>query len=178
MKNAAHKKLQQLGLGAAALAVLTGVSGCAYISPQATTDSFAPADGIQMDLGDLQLRNVLVVAKDADSEGRVLGTVINNDDSDQTLTMDADGSTVKIDVPANKEVVLEKSEPVLLQRAGAKPGLMVNTTFRAEDKDQTVSVPVLDYTFPYYASFMPGGVPSTPANPSNTPNAEKAECGH
>ena len=51
MKNAAHKKLQHLGMGAAALAVLTGVSGCAYISPQATMDSYAPTDGIQMDLG-------------------------------------------------------------------------------------------------------------------------------
>lgn len=178
MKNAAHKKLQHLGLGAAALAVLTSVSGCAYISPQATTDSFAPADGIQMDLGDLKLRNVLVVAKDANSEGRVLGTVINNDDAAQTLTMDASGSTVKIDVPANKEVVLEKSEPVMLERAGANPGLMVDTTFRAGNDDETVSVPVLDYTYPRYASFMPGGVPSTPANPSNTPNAEKAEGGH
>ena len=179
MKNAAHKKLQQLGLGAAALAVLTGVSGCAYISPQATTDTFAPADGVQLDLGDVQLRNVLVVAEDADSEGRVLGTVINNGDKAQTLTLDADGSKATIDVPANNEVVLEKSKPVLLDHAGAKPGLMVDTTFTADGKDGTVSVPVLDHTYPRYASFVPGGAPTTPANPSNTRAPEShGEGGH
>ena len=182
MKKAAHKKLQQLGLGAAALAVLTGVSGCAYISPQATKDSFAPADGVQMDLGDVKLRNVLVVAEDAASEGRVLGTVINNGDKAQTVTLDADGAKATVEVPANQEVVLEKSKPVLLDRAGAEPGLMVDTTFTADGNDSTVSVPVLDHTYPRYASFVPGGAPTTPANPSNTKapegHAEHAEGGH
>ena len=124
MKNAAHKKLQHLGMGAAALAVLTGVSGCAYISPQATMDSYAPTDGIQMDLGDVQLRNILVVAEDENSEGRVLGTLINTGDQTETVTMDANGARASVEVPANQEVVLEKSRPVLLDRAGANPGLM------------------------------------------------------
>ncbi|MBK4121359.1 hypothetical protein JHD97_10170 [Kocuria rhizophila] len=179
VKNAAHKKLQHLGMGAAAFAVLTSVSGCVYISPQATTVSFAPADGVQMDLGDLQLRNVLVVAENADSEGRVLGTVINNGDSTQTVTLDAKGSSAKVEVPANKEVVLEKSKPVLLEKAGANPGLMVDTTFSGDGQNQTVSVPVLDHTYPRYASFVPGGAPTTPANPSNTKAPEgKHEGGH
>ncbi|RKQ33621.1 hypothetical protein [Kocuria tytonis] len=183
MKNAAHKKLQHLGAGVAALAVLTSVSGCSYISPQATMDSFAPADGVQMNLGDIQLRNVLVVAEGADSEGRVLGTVINNGDSARTVTLDAKGSSAKIEVPANKEVVLEKSKPVMLDRAGADPGLMVDTKFATGDQDDTVSVPVLDHTYSRYASFVPGGAPTTPANPSNTAAPEKhgegqAEGGH
>ena len=179
MKNAAHKKLQQLVLGAAALAVLTGVSGCAYISPQATADTYAPADGVQMDLGDVQLRNVLVVAEDADSQGRVLGTVINNGDTAQTVTMDADGATATIEVPANQEVVLEKSKPVMLDKAGADPGLMVDTSFTADGQDSNASVPVLDHTYPRYASFVPGGAPTTPANPSNTKAPEgHSEGGH
>ena len=91
MKNAAHKKLQHLGMGAAALAVLTGVSGCAYISPQATMDSYAPTDGIQMDLGDVQLRNILVVAEDENSEGRVLGTLINTGDQTDPGNCGSDG---------------------------------------------------------------------------------------
>ncbi|MDO4919258.1 hypothetical protein [Kocuria sp.] len=175
MKNAAHKKLQHLGTGVAALAVLTTVSGCAYISPQATLDSFAPADGVQMDLGDMQLRNILVVGESADSEGRVLGTVINNGNDEQSLTLDAGGATATIQVPANGEVILEKSKPVILDRAGANPGLMVTTKFTGDGKDNTVSVPVLDHTYARYASFVPGGAPTTPANPSNTPKAEEHE---
>ena len=179
MKNAAHKKLQHLGMGAAALAVLTGVSGCAYVSPQATMDSYAPGDGIQMDLGDVQLRNILVVAEDENSEGRVLGTLINTGDQPETVTMDANGARASVEVPANQEVVLEKSRPVLLDRAGANPGLMVDTTFTADNEDQTIQVPVLDHTYPRYASFVPGGAPSTPANPSNTPAPEgEAHGGH
>lgn len=178
MKNAARKKLQHFGLGAAAAAALLTATGCGYVSPQATADEYAPSDGIQTDLGDVKVRNFMILAEDADSEGRVIGTVLNDSDEPATLSIDADGVTADIEVPANDVVVLEKSEPVTLDRAGAEPGLMVETEFEAEGQTATIPVPVLDHTYPRYASLMPGGAPSTPSNPSNTPKAESEEGGH
>ena len=178
MKNAARKKLQHFGLGAAAAAALLTATGCGYVSPQATADEYAPSDGIQTDLGDVKVRNLMILAEDADSEGRLIGTVLNDGDQDATLTLNADGSTAEIEVPANDQVVLEDEDPVTLDQAGAMPGLMVETEFEADGQTVTQSVPVLDHTYPRYATLMPGGAPSTPANPSNTPKAESDEGGH
>ena len=68
---------------------------------------------------------------------------------------------------------------MLLDKAGADPGLMVDTSFTADGQDSNASVPVLDHTYPRYASFVPGGAPTTPANPSNTKAPEgHSEGGH
>ncbi|MCT1803442.1 hypothetical protein CKW39_09230 [Kocuria sp. WRN011] len=178
MKNAARKKLQHFGLGAAAAAALLTATGCGYVSPQATADEYAPSDGIQSDLGDVKVRNFMILAEDADSEGRIIGTVVNDGSEPATLSIDANGATAEVEVPANDSVVLEKSEPVTIDQAGAEPGLMVETELEADGQSSTNSVPVLDHTYPRYASLIPGGAPSTPANPSNTPKAESEEGGH
>lgn len=178
MNNAARKKLQHVGLGAAAAAALLTATGCGYVSPQATADDYAPSDGIQADLGDVKLRNFMIIAEDENSEGRLIGTVRNTGSEDATLSVDADGATAEVEVPANDSVVLEKSEPVTLDEAGAMPGLMVTTQIEADGQSTEQSVPVLDHTYPRYASLVPGGEPSTPSNPSNTPQAESEEGGH
>ena len=146
MKIAARQKLRRAGLSAAAAAALLTTAGCAYINPPATTMVYSAADGIVEQVGDVKLANVLIVATGADQEGRVLGTLVNDGDQDVTLSMDVDGAT-----------------------AGAEPGLMVETEFTAGGESLTERVPVLDHTFSRYAEFIPGGAPSTPANPSNTP---------
>ena len=178
MKNAARKKLQHFGLGAAAAAALLTATGCGYVSPQATADEYAPSDGIQADLGDVKVRNLMILATDADSEGRVIGSVVNEGSELATLSIDADGATAEVEVPANDTVMLETSEPVMVDRAGAGPGLMVETELEADGQSSTQSVPVLDHTYPRYASFVPGGAPTTPANPSNTPKSAEQEPGH
>ena len=178
MKNAARKKLQRIGWGAAVAAGLLTATGCGYVSPQATAEEYAPADGIEQTLGDVKVRNLLIVAESEDSEGRVLGTVINDGDQDATLTLDAEGSTARIPVAAHESVVLEKSKPVILDRAGAIPGLLVSTKLQADGQAASASVPVLDHTYPRYASFVPGGAPTTPANPSNTYHPADEEGGH
>ena len=178
MKNAARKKLQHFGLGAVAAAALLTATGCGYVSPQATADEYAPSDGIQADLGDVKVRNLMILAEDANSEGRVIGSVVNEGSEPATLSIDADGATAEVKVPANDTVMLETSEPVMIDPAGAEPGLMVETKLQADGQSSTQSVPVLDHTYPPYATLMPGGAPSTPGNPSNTPKAESDEGGH
>ena len=39
------------------------------------------------------------------------------------------------------------------------------------------SVPVMDHTYERYAEFIPGGAPTTPANPSNTPKPVEEHVG-
>ncbi|MCJ8505673.1 hypothetical protein MRU69_12540 [Kocuria flava] len=169
MKTPARKSLKRAGLSAAALAALLTASGCGYINPSATTMQYSAADGIVQEVGDLKVTDLLIVATGADEQGRVLGTVVNDGDQEATLTMDVDGATAEITVPAGGSRQLAEGEPVLVERAGAEPGLMVETEFRTDGATHTDQVPVLDHTYPRYAEFVPGGAPTTPANPSNTP---------
>ena len=169
MKIAARQKLRRAGLSAAAAAALLTTAGCAYINPPATTMVYSAADGIVEQVGDVKLANVLIVATGADQEGRVLGTLVNDGDQDVTLSMDVDGATAEVQIPAGGTVDLDQDDPVVtVDRAGAEPGLMVETEFTGGES-LTERVPVLDHTFSRYAEFIPGGAPSTPANPSNTP---------
>ncbi|MFC4904881.1 hypothetical protein [Kocuria oceani] len=170
MKTAARKSLKRAGLSAAAVAALLTASGCSAINPVATAEvGYAPADGIVVEMGDINLTNMLIVAESAEAPGRLLGSIDNESAEDVTVTLDTGEATAEIDVPAGVTVKLEEGEPVILEPAGAMPGLMVETEFSAAGETLIDSVPVLDHTFPRYAEFIPGGAPTTPANPSNVP---------
>lgn len=180
MKTPVRKKLQRAGLSAAAAAALFSATGCSTvgINPVATADvGYAPADGIVVEMGELKVTNLLIVAESADAEGRLLGSLTNDSDEDITVTVDADGATAEVDVPAGSTLLLEEAEPVILDRAGAAPGLMVETEIRAAGESTTDSVPVLDHTYERYAEFIPGGAPETPANPSNVPKVADQHVG-
>lgn len=178
MKIAARKSLKRAGLSAAAVAALLTATGCSAINPVATAEvGYAPADGIVVEMGELKATNLLIVARSADAEGRLLGSLTNDSEQEITVTVDADGATGEIAVPAGSTVMLEEADPVILDPAGAMPGLMVETEISAAGQSVTESVPVLDHTFERYAEFIPGGAPSTPANPSNTPGAVEGHVG-
>lgn len=65
-----------LALAAAALTAVS-LTACNKMSPQTTDHSYAPADGIDMSVGQLQVRNLAVVASAKDSTGYVNGLVVN-----------------------------------------------------------------------------------------------------
>lgn len=175
MKIAARKNLQRAGLSAAAVVALSTITGCSAINPVATADvGYAPADGIVLQMDELDLVDILIVATAAEEEGRLLGAIENSGDEDVTVTVDTGVATAQIPVRAGETLQLEDAEPVILDQAGVDPGLMIETEFRAAGLSVTDTVPVLDHTFERYAEFVPGGAPSTPANPSNTP-APKGE---
>ena len=60
--------------GAAVLAL--GLSGCSLNSPVQTDVDYPAADGVGLSLGDVQLRNVAVVATTKDGPGTLIGQVV------------------------------------------------------------------------------------------------------
>lgn len=180
MTTAARQRLRTIGLGAAFAAAALTATGCAVTSPQATAMEYSPGDGIVEQVGPVSLNNILIVAESADDPGRLLGTLVNESGDDVTVEVAVEGAQpLSIDVPAGGEVVLEDdANEELVEPAGAGPGLMVPVTFTADGQTHEDELQVLDHTFPRYAPFIPGGAPSTPANPSNTPAPEGEEGGH
>lgn len=180
MTTAARTRLRNAGLGAAFAAAALTATGCAVTSPQATAFEYSPGDGIVEAVGPVSLNNVLIVAESADDPGRLLGTLVNGSGDDVTVEVAVEGADpVSIDIPAGGEVALEDdANEQLVEPAGAGPGLTTPVTFTAAGETHEDQLPVLDHTFPRYAEFIPGGAPSTPANPSNTPAPEGEEGGH
>lgn len=182
MTTAARKRLRTIGLGAAFAAAALTTAGCAVTNTQATADHYSPADGIVEQVGDLSVNNLLVVAESADSQGRLLGTLVNESDETMSVEIAVQGADpITVEVPAADEVrggeVRLEDDEQLVDPAGAEPGLMVPVTITADGETLEQELPVLDHTFPRYAQYIPGGAPSTPANPSNTPAPEGEEEG-
>lgn len=171
----AQKNRARRAVAAAALAVLAlGVTSCGAINEQATTFQYAASDGVVLNVADLEVRNLMFVAKSANDEARVIGSVINNTDTAQTLSLKLATGSVSIPVPAKSVVKLEdKANEKLLPSTGVLPGEQVKTTLSVSSSSDEVLIPVVDGTLSEYRQYVPGGFdPSELAHLTPSPKAE------
>lgn len=152
---------------ALALGIALGASGCSMVTYQATTEPYDASDGVGLNVGDLHLRNVLVVSDDG-VDGTLVLTVVNSgaDDVDlgvqvaggdtRFIAVDA-GSTVAFGVAAEDE--LDTVPPLVLENIDTDPGALLPIYFQygsAEGVEK--QVPVLDGRLPEYAGLLPAEV--------------------
>ena len=155
----AQKNRGRRAVAAAALAMLAlGVTSCGAINEQATTFQYAASDGIVLNVADLEVRNLLIVTKSATDEARLLGSLVNNTATDQTLDLKLSTGSVTIKVPAKSVVGLEKEEnKTLLPATGVIPGEQADATLSVAGNSDEVRIPVVDGTLKEYREFVPGG---------------------
>ncbi|MBN9613503.1 MAG: DNA modification methylase [Actinobacteria bacterium] len=70
---------------ALAAALALSASGCAMFAPQGTTDPYAPSDGIEVTIDNVDVRNLMLIGDAAGENFNVVFTAVNNTDGDQTL---------------------------------------------------------------------------------------------
>ncbi len=147
----------------AATAVLAiGVSGCS-LDPRvhATTRNYSPAEGINVPgFGDVTVRNVLFVANDEGTEGKLVAALVNRGTTEATVDFDVVGATVSVPVPANSIVSLGTAEheapQVTLKGTETRPGADVAVTvFVPGQEAETIQAPIVDGTLPYFAEIAP-----------------------
>ncbi|MFK4730863.1 hypothetical protein ROT00_14330 [Agromyces mediolanus] len=151
---------------ALALGIVIGASGCSMITYQATTEHYDASDGVSVNVGDLDLRNVLVVSDDGE-QGNLVMTVVNRGDEDASLNVEfADGKTTAepIEIGAGSTVAfgvddvegIDVLEPVLLDGIDSIPGSLMPIYFHYSGAEgQEINVPVLDGTLAEYKSLVP-----------------------
>ena len=143
------------------------LSGC-QTSPIQTDVPYQPADGVAVDLGDVQIRDLLVVTAAKGEIGTLSGLVVNKSNAPVTVTFTTgpgvDGLARAL-VPADGQTRLsgvEGATPVTLPSIAAAPGdiikVIVSTPAAGAPE---VSVPVLLPTG-YYASLTPAPAQITP----------------
>lgn len=147
-------------LRAAALAgaVLLAASGCALFSPVQTDYHYQPADGPSLDTGDVELRNLVVVAAEKGGEGVLVGQAVNAATQAVDVQFSVGGATpAKRTVPATSGDALSgTSSSVVLTDVPGGPGDVVQLSVVTPGSGQNiVTVPVLAPTG-YYSQFTTG----------------------
>ncbi len=123
-QTSAPRRGRRILAGLSALVLVLFLSGCAVFSPQATEEVYNPGDGSSIDLGEVQVRDLIVVGTGADEPATVVAYVVNNSSEQVTVTFSSEGGTATASIPAGtaSQVSPPGSPGVQLDSLGVTPG--------------------------------------------------------
>lgn len=160
-----------------AAGILMGTSACGFYSPQATTIHYDASDGVSGKVGNVDIRNALLLSTDGET-ANLLVTLINRSDSAQALTVQYEAAgekvTQQVTVQANKTVTLGTPDApsVTLENMGSAPGKLFPVFFQyGNETGAKLLLPILDGTQGEYSTLLPTATPTPTAVtvPSATP---------
>ncbi|WP_076261793.1 hypothetical protein [Intrasporangium flavum] len=152
---------------AAGLALAAVTAGCQVNSPVQTDVAYVPADGVPADVGQLAVRNLVLVG-DGTGQAVVTGSAINLGTDPMTVKFVPQAAQGATAAPSGSEVPLGPREQVDLAGKGlqlsgvtAKPGTLVPVTITSSTGGTTVAqVPVLPPDG-YYSTATPAPTGTT-----------------
>jgi hypothetical protein len=163
---------------AALAAVLVGSSialaACQTMSPVQTDVPYQPADGININLGTVDARGLVLVTAAKGAAGVVVGSLINNGRDPVTVTFltpeqaqssSANGPSVQ--VSGSQQVPITG---IQLENVPAAPGDMTNIVLQTKAGQAFANVPVL-LPDGYYSTSTATTVPTTVTSTATTPAA-------
>lgn len=175
-------KLRAVATIALAASLAVGLSGCNFFSPQRTLEKYDPSDGVGANLGDIEIRNALLIT-DGGGEGErgtLVVSITNLTDQATQLRIEypsfaadaVDGKvSFQLGVPAKSITTTSAGDSgqIVLENIDAPAGSLFSVYMQAGDAPGTdVRVPVLDSsTFNEYATLAPS--PSPTPTPTPTP---------
>ncbi|GGA62884.1 hypothetical protein GCM10011490_11710 [Pseudoclavibacter endophyticus] len=175
-------KFRAVASVALAAALAGGLAGCNLISPLATTIEYAASDGVHVTVGDLELRNIMILV-DAEGDttptaGSFVGTIVNHADDAGSVTITTESATAQLPLDASQPLThigYGDGPQVLIEGVQLEPGSTIDVTFTGPGgTTETKKVPVLDGTLAEYSTLLPQAPEPTPTlpAPTATPGAE------
>lgn len=146
--------------GLASVALL-GTTACSAFNLQATTLEYAPSDGVQTEVGNLEVRNLALISHGEDAAGRFIGTLATSDEQSANASITVNGESFDFEVPGGRDgaLVLEEDEnQTIVSSTGGAPGLMVDSEVSVNGETVDLQVPVLSAALPEYREFLPQDV--------------------
>ncbi|WP_349897740.1 hypothetical protein [Parafrigoribacterium soli] len=144
-----------------AAAVLLSTAGCTFFAPQTTLKPYDPSDGVNTQIGDVYIRNVLLLS-DHSGDASLLANVVNESDNGVKVSFQYEGKKGKVDdsVFANPGKVSSvggfTDEQLVLHGVDAKPGTLFPIFVQYGDQTgKQLLVPVLDGTLKPYNELLP-----------------------
>ena len=148
--------------GVIALAVL-GVSSCSAVNEQATVREYSPSDGIVENVGEVELRNLLVVSNGDGEAGRVLGTVVNASPDNVDFSLAMGGTTLTWNIESGDKVIFEDittEAEVTVPNVDVLPGTGLRADASNGAETVELKVPVVDGTLEDYREYLPTPSPT------------------
>ncbi|WAP51644.1 hypothetical protein OL239_18130 [Arthrobacter sp. ATA002] len=147
--------------GVIALAVL-GVSSCSAVNEQATVREYSPSDGIVENVGEVELRNLLVVSNGDGEAGRLLGTVVNASPENVEFSLAMGGTTLEWSIESGDKVIFEdaQTDTVTVPNVDTLPGTGLRADASNGAETVELNVPVVDGTLEDYREYLPTPSPA------------------
>ena len=155
-------KVRIVAAAVLAVGVALGTAGCNLIQPQATRLAYDASDGVGLNVGDLSLRNLMIISDDGEN-GNLLLSVVNSTGVDEELHIGfvSGGEIVDghLEVPSNDKTATSwgsgKEDRIILGGMNTMPGGLLEVAFEANGESKTVLVPVLTSAQPEYEGLEP-----------------------
>ena len=147
---------------ALAAAVIMGLTGCTLNAEIASMKEYSPSDGVGADMGDLALRNILLISNDK-GEANLVMTVVNSGGEDIGLNVQFDtgsGRTTETltipGFPTSTRIGDDPGDGIVLSGPNVVLGGLFPLYFEYGDvPGERVFVPVLDGTLAEYELLVP-----------------------
>jgi hypothetical protein len=143
-----------------AAGLMTGLAACDAVTPQWTTHSYAPSDGVNGQAGPVLIRNAFLVTDGGVRASLVVGLVNTTSQPAQvTVQYTAQGTprTTTVTVPNGDLLSIGPGRQATVTLSGitAKPGALFPIYMRSGGKGAQLQVPVLNNTLPGYSTLTP-----------------------
>ncbi|MEJ6489795.1 DNA modification methylase [Leucobacter sp. USCH14] len=148
---------------AVAAAIVLGATGCSLVAPIATATPYGPSDGVNVDVGAVDVRNIMLVADESGDNFNVVFGAVNQSGETQDLTITFTGSgsqqaSAEFEVPTGNTLFGDpegEQTPVLVTLDGLKAGSTIEAYFQiAGSPEVPYQVPVLDGTLEEYRQYV------------------------
>ena len=163
-----------------AAGILLGTSACGFFAPQATSIQYNASDGVSGDVGEIHVRNALLVSADGELANLIVSVVNPTDTLQQVLVQyKSSTGTVSQDIPveANTTVTFgtDGAPSVVLENMDSQPGSLFPVFFQyGEETGIELLLPVLSGTQGEYSTLMPTLAPTETPTETPTPTATPA----
>jgi len=144
------------------------------VNEQATVREYSPSDGIVENVGDVELRNLLMVSNGGGEEGRLLGTVVNASSDDVEFSLATGGTTLTWNIEAGDKVVFEDAAAaeVTVPNVDVLPGTGLRGDASNGAETVEVNIPVVDGTLVDYREYLPTPSPAATDAATAVPSDE------
>ncbi|WP_221585880.1 DNA modification methylase [Microbacterium sp. G2-8] len=140
--------------------VLLTATGCAGITPQATTFEYTPSDGVNVpdaEGSDLAVRNAFIVADSDGADGNFIAALVNDGDQPTRLSLDWESGNATVTVAPGETMSLGgEADPILISGLDTMPGETLSMYLQSGDGEGTeIEIPVLNNCLTEYATLAP-----------------------
>lgn len=156
-----------------ALAVAFGTAGCGFFAPQATTKHYDASDGVGGSVGQIDVRNAMIITQPSGgSVGNLVATLVNTDSRSHRVAISAGSQNsapvyVTVQPGQIKELGADPKSGtgnVFFSEFSAHPGSLYPIYFQyADNTGVQLQVPVLDGGLPDYKKLVPPTILPSPA---------------